>query len=149
MFGGTQARRAVLTGTITENVVKIRASQNQATVLNRDTAMTRMTREFTLVLLGAGLLTAWAVAKPERDLEQQADDQAQDRVFGDSADNGANGTNGEHQQSSHRSTHYRGPAFIYIGSFGGGGGTSAGRSPAMSNVSKGGFGSVGGRTSAS
>lgn len=113
--------------------------------------MTRMTREFSLVLLGAGLLTAWAVAKPERDFEKQADEQAEDRVFGDTADNGAGGGNeGNQQQQSQRSHHRSHGGFIFIGYFGGGGGGgTAGRSPAMSNVSKGGFGSVGGRTSAS
>jgi hypothetical protein len=87
--------------------------------------MTRMTREFSLVLLGAGLLTAGYFAWPEQDFEQRAEEQAQKRVGG----NGRTRT---------------GSTFIYVGHYGG---TSVGggRSPAMASVSKGGFGSIGGR----
>jgi hypothetical protein len=91
--------------------------------------MTRMTREFTLVLLGAGLLTAGYFAWPEQDFERRADEQAQNRVGGNRARTGG--------------------GFIFIGHFGGGGATSSraggARSPAMGSVSKGGFGSIGGR----
>ena len=38
----------------------------------QDTAMTRMSREFSLVLLGAGLLTAGYFAWPEQDFERRA-----------------------------------------------------------------------------
>ena len=85
--------------------------------------MTRMSREFTLVLLGAGLLTAGYFAWPEQDFERHADEQAQKRVGGN------------------RVTH--GHGFIFIGHYGNS--TTPGRSPAMASVSKGGFGSIGGR----
>jgi hypothetical protein len=87
-----------------------------------------MSREFTLVLLGAGLLTAGYFAWPEQDFERHADEQAQQRVGG----------------TRHRSG---GVGFIYIGHFGGGSSSTPGRSPAMASVNRGGFGSIGGRTS--
>lgn len=91
--------------------------------------MTRMTREFSLVLLGAGILTAGYFAWPEQDFEKRAEEQAQKRVGG----NG--GTR-------------HGGAFIFIGHFGGGGSSvraGGARSPAMASVSKSGFGSTAGR----
>jgi hypothetical protein len=90
--------------------------------------MTRMSREFSLVLLGAGLLTAGYFAWPEQDFEKRADEQTRKRVGGN-----GNGT--------------RTGGFIFIGHFGGGGSysTTGGRSPAMASVSKGGFGSIGAR----
>ncbi|MBM3979968.1 MAG: hypothetical protein FJ304_06735 [Planctomycetes bacterium] len=89
--------------------------------------MTRMSREFSLVLLGAGLLTAGYFMWPERDFDKRADEQAQKRVGGNG---GGTRTTG----------------FIFIGHFGGGSSSvSGGRSPAMASVSKGGFGSIGGR----
>jgi hypothetical protein len=93
--------------------------------------MTRMTREFSLVLLGAGLLTTGYFAWPERDFEQRAEEQAQNRVGGNGNGNGG--------------TRVHGPGFIYIGHFGGGTSSVSARSPAMASVSKGGFGSIGGR----
>jgi hypothetical protein len=87
-----------------------------------------MTREFTLVLLGAGLLTAGYFAWPEEDLERRAEAQAQDRAGG----------NGRAR------THHGG--IIFIGHFGGGSSARAGGShPAMGSVAKGGFGSTAGR----
>jgi len=94
--------------------------------------MTRMTREFSLVLLGAGLLTAGYFAWPEQDFEKRAEEQAAKRVGGNNGGNNA-GTR-------------RGHTFIYIGHFGSTSTTSA-RSPAMGGVSRGGFGTVGGRVS--
>jgi len=88
--------------------------------------MTRMSREFSLVLVGAGLLTAGYFMWPEKDFEKRAEEQAQNRVGG-------------------RRTH--GGGFIFIGHFGGSSSVSGGRSPAMASVSKGGFGSIGGRVS--
>jgi hypothetical protein len=85
-----------------------------------------MSREFTLVLLGAGLLTAGYFAWPEQDFEKRADEQAQKRV-------GGNGARAGHSHVG----------LIYIGHYGNS--TAPGRSPAMANVSRGGFGSVGGR----
>lgn len=89
--------------------------------------MTRMSREFSLVLLGAGLLTAGYYAWPEQNFEKEADAQAAKRVGGRPRSGGG--------------------GFIFIGHFGGGGASSVsgGRSPAMGSVSKGGFGSIGGR----
>jgi hypothetical protein len=89
--------------------------------------MTRMSREFSLVLLGAGLLTAGYFVWPENNFDTEADKQAEKRVGGRPRSGGG---------------------FIFIGHFGGGGGASSvsgGRSPAMASVSKGGFGSIGGR----
>lgn len=85
--------------------------------------MTRMSREFSLVLLGAGLLTAGYFAWPEPDFEKRAEEQAGRRV----------GSRGGH--------------FLFIGHFGGGSGsvTGGGRSAAFASVSKGGLGSIGGR----
>jgi hypothetical protein len=82
-----------------------------------------------LVLLGAGLLTAGYFMWPEKDFEKRAEEQAQNRV------GGRRGTTGH---------------VMFIGYFGGGGSRSVsggGRSPAMASVSKGGFGSIGGRVS--
>ena len=45
--------------------------------------MTRMSREFTLVLLGAGLLTAGYLAYPEPDIDKNAETAAAKRVGGD------------------------------------------------------------------
>lgn len=89
--------------------------------------MTRMSREFSLVLLGAGLLTAGYFMWPERDFDKRAEEQARKRVGGNG---GGTRTGG----------------FIFIGHFGGGStSSSGGRSPAMASVSRGGFGSIGGR----
>ena len=88
--------------------------------------MTRMGKEFTLVLLGEGVLTAGAFAWPEDDAEEKANKAAQQQVGGN--------TNGRHH----------GMAFIYLGRFGGGGyGNSSVARPGMANVSKGGFGNFG------
>jgi hypothetical protein len=89
--------------------------------------MTRMTREFSLVLLGAGLLTTGYFWWPEQDFEKRAEEQAQKRVGG-----GANGR-------SH------GIGILYIGHFGGGSSSVGGRPPALASVNKAGFGSIGGR----
>jgi hypothetical protein len=85
--------------------------------------MTRMSREFSLVLLGAGLLTAGYFLWPEQDFEKRAEEQARQRVGGGRTGGG----------------------FIFIGHFGGSSSVSGGRSPAMASVSKSGFGSIGGR----
>ncbi|AMV26819.1 hypothetical protein VT84_20635 [Gemmata sp. SH-PL17] len=90
--------------------------------------MTRMSREFSLVLLGAGLMTAGYFVWPEQNYDKEVDKQAEKRVGGRSRSGGG--------------------TFIFIGHIGGGGPSSVsggGRSPAMASVSKGGFGSVGGR----
>ncbi|MCE9561207.1 MAG: hypothetical protein K8U57_04055 [Planctomycetes bacterium] len=89
--------------------------------------MTRMSREFSLVLLGAGLLTAGYFAWPEPDFEKRADEQAARRT--------GTRTGGSH--------------ILFIGHFGGGSGSvsGGGRSAAFASVSKGGLGSIGGRVS--
>jgi len=84
--------------------------------------MTRMSREFSLVLLGSGLLTAGYFLWPEQDFEKRAEDQARNRVGGRT-----------------------GTGFIFIGHYGGSSSVSGGRSPALASVSKSGFGSIGGR----
>jgi hypothetical protein len=89
--------------------------------------MTRMSREFSLLLLGSGMLTGGYFLWPEQDFEKRAEEQAQNRVGG-----GQGGTSRTH--------------FVYIGHFGGSGSVSGGgRSPAMAGVSRGGLGSIGGR----
>ncbi len=86
--------------------------------------MTRMSREFSLVLLGAGLLTAGYFTWPEPDFEKRADEHAARRT--------GSRTGGSH--------------LIFIGHFGGGPSSVSGsRSAAFASVSKGGFGSIGGR----
>jgi hypothetical protein len=87
--------------------------------------MTRMSREFSLVLLGAGLLTAGYFMWPEQDFEKRAEEQARNRVGGRSHVGG----------------------ILFIGHFGGSSSVSGARSPAMASVSKGGLGSIGGRVS--
>jgi hypothetical protein len=89
--------------------------------------MTRMTREFSLLLLGSGMLTSGYFLWPEQDFEKRSEEQAQQRVGG--------------QSSTYGRSH-----IIYVGHFGGSGSvTGAGRSPAMGSVSRGGLGSIGGR----
>src|ERR1700722_7863445 len=80
--------------------------------------MTRMSREFSLLLLGSGMLTGGYFLWPEQDFEKRAEEQAQARV---------GGAGGQGSSRGH---------FIYIGHFGGSGSVSgAGRSPAMAGVS--------------
>jgi hypothetical protein len=87
--------------------------------------MTRMSQEFSLVLLGAGLLTAGYFLWPEPDFEKRAEEQAGRRVGSRS-----------------------GGHILFIGHFGGGSASvsGTGRGPAsIGSVSRGGFGSIGGR----
>jgi hypothetical protein len=94
--------------------------------------MTRMSREFSLVLLGAGVLTAGYFLWPEQDYQKEADKQAARRV-------GANGNvNG---------TRSGGAVLIWVHSSGGSYSATGGRSAAMASVSRGGFGAIGGRVS--
>lgn len=87
--------------------------------------MTRMNKEFSLVLLGAGLLTAGYFLWPEEDLEARANDELHRQV-------GA---------SSHSSTRHRTSIapFIFLHSARSG----FARSPVSSGISRGGFGSTG------
>ena len=88
--------------------------------------MARMSNEFTLVLLGAGILTAGYFLWPEDDLAAKADQAAEQQI---------GGNNGQAR------THHGGGVFIWIA--GGGSPGSAGRGAAMANISRGGFGSFG------
>ncbi len=93
--------------------------------------MTRMSREFSLVLLGAGILSAgYFLAPSPPDLQAKADEQAAERVGGAERD-------------VHGNYHYR-PGFMMLMLHSrnyAGGGT---RAPAMGGtVSRGGFGTVG------
>jgi hypothetical protein len=90
--------------------------------------MARMSREFSLVLLGAGILTAGYFLWPEENLEAKADQQAQQQVAGNN-----------HQGRTH--VHGHGMMFLWLHS--GGFAGSGGRPAAVANVSRGGFGSFG------
>ena len=91
--------------------------------------MSRMSREFGLVLLGAGILTAgyFAAPAPEDEMEKKADEQAADRT-------------------GHDRTHHRNgmvPLFLFIHSPAYAGNAS-GRPSAYSPTTRaGGFGSAG------
>jgi hypothetical protein len=87
--------------------------------------MTRMSREFSLVLLGAGLLTAGYFMWPERDFDKRTEEEAQKRVGGNG---GGTRTGG----------------FIFIGHFGGGSSSVRG-APSMGSVGSRGFGTIGSR----
>lgn len=91
--------------------------------------MTRMTREFSLVLVGASVLTAGYFLWPERDFEKRSEEQARARVGGRTG----SGV----------------PMLLFIHSSRGTSYASAGaaRSPAMAAVSSRGFGSTGARIS--
>ena len=94
--------------------------------------MTRMGREFSLVLLGSGILTAgyFLAPSPDEELEKKAEEQAAARVAGDDNQN---------------RTHYRRagiPLIFFVHSSGYAGG-SATRSPASPTVSRSGFGGMG------
>ncbi len=85
--------------------------------------MTRMTREFSLVLLGAGALTAGYFLWPEQDFERRTEEQARRRV---------GGTVPVH------------PIFwVHAGSSA----APAGRPVAVAGVTRGGFGTIGTRLS--
>jgi hypothetical protein len=91
-----------------------------------------MSREFSLVLLGAGILTAgyFMAPSPEDELEKKAEEQAAERVY----------ANNEHR------SHVRGgflPLLLWVHSPAFTGGAAGGKSPAMSSVSRGGFGGIG------
>lgn len=89
--------------------------------------MTRMGREFSLVLLGAGMLIAGYFLAPshEDELQKKADEQAARRVGG----------------SNHRSYYGGGHMILFLHSPGYTGGYS--RPPASPGVSRGGLGGIG------
>ncbi len=93
--------------------------------------MARMTREFSLVLVGSGILTAGYFLYPDDDLEAKQKEQVQEQVAGNN--NGAHRTHGGH-----------GFIWIHTGAWGSSSAARGGRPPAMGgNISRGGFGSIG------
>jgi hypothetical protein len=89
--------------------------------------MTRMSREFSLVLLGSGILTAGYFVAPEEDLNDRADRQAVQQVAGE-------------QGTRHRHHYGYGHLVFLHMPMGGGRGAPAGIRP---NVTRGGFGGLG------
>jgi hypothetical protein len=96
--------------------------------------MARMTREFSLVLVGSGILTTGYFLYPDEDLEAKQQEQVQQQLAGNN------------QQQNQGQRHYR-PGFIWIhtGAFASTYGGSGSRPPAMGggHVSRGGFGGIG------
>jgi hypothetical protein len=94
--------------------------------------MARMTREFSLVLVGSGMLTAGYFAYPAEDLEARQDEQVKQQLVGN-----------EQANNQGRTHHYR-TGIIWIHGWGYGGGYGS-RPPAMGggHVSRGGFGGIG------
>ena len=93
--------------------------------------MARMTREFSLVLVGSGILTAGYFLYPDDDLEAKQKEQVQQQLAGNN-NNGA------------RRTHGGGFIWIYTGAWGRSGSAMGGRPTAMGgNISRGGFGGIG------
>ncbi len=92
--------------------------------------MARMTREFSLVLVGSGILTAGYFLYPEEDLQAKQDEKAAQQVAGN---------------NHHHRTHYYGPGFIWLHTgYAAGYSGSTSRPVAMGgNVSRGGFGGIG------
>ena len=92
--------------------------------------MTRMSREFSLVLLGSGILTAgyFLAPSPEAELEKKAEEKAAARVG--------------HDTTTHHRRHGMVPLIFFVHSPGYAGG-SYGRAPASPTVSRSGFGGVG------
>lgn len=91
--------------------------------------MTRMTREFSLVLVGSGILTAGYFLYPD-DAQAKEDEAINNQVAG------------QNNNSSYRRT---GPGFLFIHTGGWGtGGSSSVRGPATASAGRtGGFGSLG------
>jgi hypothetical protein len=97
-----------------------------------------MTREFSLVLVGSGILTAGYFLYPEEDVEAKQKEQVEQQVAGNN-----NNNNNNNQQRHHR-THV--PLFLWIhtGAWGSAPANSGARPTAMGGtVSRGGFGSIG------
>jgi hypothetical protein len=92
-----------------------------------------MTREFSLVLVGSGILTAGYFLYPEDDIEARQKEQVQQQLAGNQNNNNNNG--------EQRTRRYGG-TFIWIHT---GAWSSPGSRPAAmgGNVSRGGFGSIG------
>lgn len=90
-----------------------------------------MTRELSLVLVGSGILTAGYFLYPEEDIEAKQQEQVAQQVAGN--------------HHTTRTGYHPGFIWIHTGAFGASrSGTGVGRPVAMgSNVSRGGFGSIG------
>lgn len=91
--------------------------------------MSRMSREFGLVLLGTGILTAgyFTAAAPEEEMEKKADDQAADRTG--------------HDRTHHR--HGMVPLFLFVHSPAYAGNRTGRPSSYSPTTRAGGFGSAG------
>ena len=96
--------------------------------------MARMTREFSLVLVGSGILTAGYFLYPDDELEAKQKEAVQQQVAGNNNNNNNNGFRRSHA----------GFIWIHTGAWGPAG-ASGGRPVAMGggSVSRGGFGSIG------
>ena len=97
--------------------------------------MARMTREFSLVLVGSGILTAGYFLYPEEDVEAKQKEQVEQQVAGNN-----NNNNNGHRRHSHV------PMFLWIhtGAWGSSSPAAGARPTAMGgNTSRGGFGSIG------
>ena len=94
--------------------------------------MARMTREFSLVLVGSTVLTAGYFTYPKEDLEAKQEEQVKQQLAGNQQNNNQGHTR-----------HYR-TGFIWIHGWGHGGGYAS-RPPAMGGggVARGGFGGIG------
>jgi hypothetical protein len=94
--------------------------------------MARMTREFSLVLLGSGILTTGYFLYPEEDLQAKQDEEINKQVA----------SNNNH----HHRSHLHGPGFIFIPTGGfmrGGGNGNVSRPIAGGHISRGGIGGIG------
>jgi hypothetical protein len=92
--------------------------------------MARMTREFSLVLVGSGILTAGYFLYPEDDIEARQKEQVQEQLAGKD--------NNQNERRRYRTTFI----WIHTGAWGPAGATS--RPVAMGGAtSRGGFGSIG------
>lgn len=93
--------------------------------------MARMTREFSLVLVGSGVLTAGYFTYPAEDIEAKQDEAVKQQLAGN-----------QQQNNQGHTRHYR-PGFIWIHPWVGG--AYGSRPPAMggSHVARGGFGGIG------
>ena len=95
--------------------------------------MARMTREFSLVLVGSGILTTGYFAYPDEDVEARQNEQVQQQLAGNHGHAGSGG---------HR-TYGHGFIWIHTGAWAARGGYGS-RAPAMGgHISRGGFGGIG------
>jgi hypothetical protein len=94
--------------------------------------MARMTREFSLVLVGSGILTAGYFLYPEEDLEAKEKEQVEQQLAGN---------NGNHHGG--HAAYRHGFVWVHTGAWASRGGYGP-RSPAMGgHISRGGFGGIG------